>query len=251
MDLTVLDHGAAALAAFGAGAVNALAGGGTLITFPTLVALGVPVKSANVTNTVALCPGYFGGARAQSAELVGEGSRLRPLAGAAGLGGLTGSALLVTTSDGTFELVVPFLLLLACVLLVFQDRMRRWIDLHRPEGRHRATVPLAVFVGAVYGGFFGAGLGIMFLAVLGVLIPEPMRKINAFKSLLTLVINGIAAAFFAFSGQVEWVLAAVMAPAALIGGHIGGRLAGRIEPRVLRVVVVAAGVALAVKLWFF
>jgi uncharacterized membrane protein YfcA len=168
---------------------------------------------------------------------------------AAGLGGLTGSVLLVTTSDDTFELVVPFLILLACVLLVLQDRMRRWIEQHRPDGPHRSTVPIAVYVGAIYGGYFGAGLGIMFLAVLGVLIPVTMRKVNAFKSLLTLVINTIAAAFFAFSGQVEWLLALVMAPAALAGGHLGGRLAGRIDPRLLRAVVVTSGVALAVNLW--
>jgi uncharacterized protein len=249
MDLSAVDHGVAALAAFAAGTVNALAGGGTLITFPTLVALGVPARSSNVTNTVALCPGYFGGARAQSGELTGEAARLRPLAAAAGLGGLAGSVLLVTTSDDTFELVVPFLILLACGLLLFQDRMRGWIERHRPAGMRRSTVPVAVFTGGIYGGYFGAGLGIMFLAVLGVLIPEPMRKINAFKSLLTLVINTIAAAFFAFSGQVEWVLALVMAPAALAGGHLGGRLAGKVDPRVLRAIVVSAGLALAVTFW--
>jgi uncharacterized membrane protein YfcA len=250
-DVSALDDVWAALAAFAAGAVNAIAGGGTLITFPTLVAIGIPTVSANVTNTVALCPGYLGGAHAQRAELVGQRGLLRRLALAGVVGALVGSILLLATSDETFEFVVPFLILVACGLLLFQDRLRAAVELHRPHGTHRAALPAVMFAGAVYGGYFGAGLGIMMLAVLGILLSEPMRRLNAVKSAMALLINGVAAVFFAFSGEVVWELTPIMAVASLVGGHLGGRIASRLDPRLFRLLVVAFGVAVAVKFWFF
>ena len=248
--LNAPQHALAALAALGAGAVNAIAGGGTLISFPALVALGAGRVEANITNTVALCTGYFGGAVAQRDELRGERSRLARLCGAAGLGGLTGSVLLVVTGEAAFKRLVPWLILLACALLGGQRWIRKALRLG--TGEH-ATRPPAVTLGAtylvsIYGGYFGAGLGIMLLAVLGLLFGDGLKRLNALKQALALVINVVAAAFFTFSGHVLWTVVAVMAPASLLGGVVGGRLVGHIKPTVLRAVVVTYGTALA--LWY-
>lgn len=251
MDLSLGDHLLAALAAVGAGAVNALAGGGTLLTFPALVALGVPAVRANVTNTVALCPGYFGGAHAQRRDLADQQHRLRSLGVAAAVGGLCGSILLVVSSEKVFRGVVPWLLFLACGLLGFGDRIKRMLpartETHR-DGRPPFTSIAGIFAASVYGGYFGAGLGIVLLAVLGLLIDDSLPRLNALKQGLSLVTNVMAALFFISSGKVVWSLVAVMAPASLLGGAIGGRLVGRIKPAILRSIVIVSGVAVAVKL---
>jgi hypothetical protein len=251
VDLSLADHLLAAAAASAAGIVNALAGGGTLITFPALVALGVPSVRSNVTNTVALCPGYFGGAHAQRADLADQQHRLRALAVAAAIGGLTGSVLLVASSEKLFRGVVPFLLFAACALLAFQDQIKRRLPLRavaHPDGRPSVIAVGSVLLSSVYGGYFGAGLGIVLLAVLGLMLDDTLPRLNALKQGLSLVTNVVAALFFITSGKVVWSLAAVMAPASLLGGAIGGRLVGRINPLVLRAVVITSGLAIAVKL---
>ncbi|HEX9259024.1 MAG TPA: sulfite exporter TauE/SafE family protein, partial [Acidimicrobiales bacterium] len=166
-----LGHLGAAGAAFLAGGINAVAGGGTLVSFPVLLGLGVPSVAANATNTVALCPGYFGGALAQRADLAGRTALLKSLLVVAAAGGLAGSILLVLTSDELFSTIVPFLILAACLLLGLQTRIRAALRIGERTGeRHRATPALlaGTFVAALYGGYFGAGLGIMLLAILGV-----------------------------------------------------------------------------------
>jgi uncharacterized membrane protein YfcA len=251
VDLSAADHVLAAAAAVGAGIVNAVAGGGTLITFPSLVALGVPSVRSNITNTVALCPGYFGGAYAQRADLAGRPRRLRVLSIVAAFGGLLGSILLVISPEDLFEGIVPFLLLLACALLAFQDRLRRLVRTRPDAETHDATPsPLVVggvFAATVYGGYFGAGLGIIVLAMLGVLLDESITRLNALKSAISLVTNVVAALFFMFSGDVVWSLALVMAPASLVGGAIGGRLVGHLNPRVMRALVIVIGLVVAIK----
>ncbi len=244
--------GAGALAA---GGINAIAGGGTLVSFPILVALGVPSVHANATNTVALCPGYFGGAIAQRATVIEHKARLRRLLPFAGLGGLLGSILLVITSDSVFRNLVPFLILMACGLLGFQDGIKKRVFAHRKSdashtATHEATVPLiiSVFAASIYGGYFGAGLGIMLLAITGLLLDDELPKLNALKTVLSFVINVLAASFLVFSGKVEWNFVAVMAPASLVGGHFGGILAGKMNPKVMRVIVITFGVAVAVKM---
>lgn len=274
-------------AGFAAGVVNALAGGGTLISFPVLIALGLPPVSANITNTVALSPGYLGGALAQRGHVADQRARVRRLSVAAALGGLVGSVLLVFTSDSAFRLLIPVLLLVATMLLAFQDRLR---DLLRIGSRRVASVPddivdgpgpppdpselgrsaavepaegstsdpgwlvVPVLVVSIYGGYFGAGLGIMLLAVLGILLQETLPRLNALKQALALVINAAAAAFFLASHKVFWVVALVMAVTSLLGGVAGGRLAGAVKPQVLRTIVVVIGlsvsVAYAIKTWF-
>jgi uncharacterized membrane protein YfcA len=254
MDLSTTDHVLAGAAAVAAGLINALAGGGTLITFPALVALGVPTVHANVTNTVALSPGYFGGTFAQRRDLADQPVRLRFLASAAGIGGLVGSILLVSSPERLFRDVVPFLLLAACALLAFQDRIKRLIpasaqmDPHA-DGRPGLGAMAAILVAAIYGGYFGAGLSIIFIAMLGLLLDDKLARLNALKQGLSFVTNTVAALFFVGSGKVEWTLVAVMAPASLVGGAVGGKLAGRINPMVLRALVIASGVAITVKLF--
>jgi len=244
--------------------INALAGGGTLVSFPALVALGVPAVSANVTNTIALVPGYLGGAYAQRRDLVSYVTRLRSLVIFAAAGGLLGSILLVNSSDDLFSGLVPILILIACALLGFQDLIRKQLVKRRAkivnvgadasavdggDEKPTSTVILCLLVGpaAIYGGYFGAGLGIMLLAVLGIALDDPLPRINSLKSALSLVINLVAAAFLAFSDFVVWDIVAVMAVASVVGGITGGRIAGKLNPKLLRIVVIAFGIAAAVK----
>ncbi|HEX9124182.1 MAG TPA: sulfite exporter TauE/SafE family protein [Actinomycetota bacterium] len=250
MALSLLEHVAVGAAAVAGGAVNALAGGGTLITFPTLTAVGIPAVRANVTNTVALTPGYLGGTLAQRRDLDGQGHRLWLLLPAGILGGLTGGVLLVITSEGLFRQLVPYLILLASLLLAVQERVRAVLVRRATERSggdpHEAWVLVPAFVASVYGGYFGAGLGVIVLAVLGLVIDDTLTRINALKQALSFAVNVTAALFFLFSGKVVWSAALVMAAGAVAGGVIGGRLAGRIPAGSLRRAVVAIGVAVAV-----
>jgi len=235
-------------AAFAAGLVNAIAGGGSLITFPALVACGVPEVVASLTNTVALCPGYLGATVAQRRELAGQGARAAWILPAGALGGAAGALLLLATGEAAFDVVVPFLLVFAAALLGVQDRLRRRIG----AARGHAALPwaaLAVALAAVYGGYFGAGLGVIVLAALAVALDDTLTRLNALKQVVSLVVNVAAALVFVISGRVDWPVAAVMAAAALIGGALGGALASRVPASLLRVAVVA--LALAVAIYYF
>jgi uncharacterized membrane protein YfcA len=237
------------VAAVAGGAVNALAGGGTLITFPALMALGVPAVAANVTNTVALCPGYLGGTIAQLGDLRGHERRLRWLAPAGALGGIAGGILLLNTGEHLFRALVPYLILLATGLLAVQDRLRRWLLKSAggtaPSDPHDALTALPVFLASIYGGYFGAGLSVIVLAVLGLVLTDTLTRLNALKQVLSFCINLAAAIFFLFSGQVVWSAMLVMAVGSLLGGALGGRLASRIRPVTLRRIVVTAGIVIA------
>jgi uncharacterized membrane protein YfcA len=246
-DISGWGHVAAAAAAVGGGLVNAVAGGGTLITFPVLTAIGIPSVRANATNTVALLPGYLGGVVAQRDDQTGLSTTIRPQLAAALLGGLTGSVLLIVTSESAFRAVVPFLILSACVLMAGQDRIRSWI--FTPGQTHQSHPVLqvgAVYLAAIYGGYFGAGLGIMLIAVLGLFSDLPFARLNAIKLLLAFAANLAAASFLAFSGKVQWSVALVMAPAALLGGNLGGRVARIVPAKKMRAFVIVFGVVVAV-----
>ncbi|MBF0556781.1 MAG: sulfite exporter TauE/SafE family protein [Nitrospirae bacterium] len=232
------------------GAVNALAGGGTLITFPILTAVGVPAVAANVTNTVALCPGYLGATFAQMKELRGQLSRLWLLLPVSLIGGIGGGVLLLNTNDQVFRRLVPFLILMAVVLLAFQDRLRAWVigrsNRHGRAALHKGWSILPIIPAAIYGGYFGAGVSVIVLAVLGLVVEESFTRLNALKQAVSFSINIAAAIFFLFSGKVVWSAAAVMAVCALAGGILGGRLAGWIKPLTLRRIVLATGTIVAV-----
>ena len=234
------------LAAVAAGAINALAGGGTLITFPMLTAVGVPAIAANVTNTIALCPGYIGGTLAQAKDLRGQASRLWLTLPAGVIGGLIGGVLLLRTGEKLFRDLVPFLILLASLLLAVQDPVRGWLTRRLAQGGSGANLEkwswLPVGLAAIYGGYFGAGLSVIVLAALGVTLEDNLTRLNALKQLIGFATNVAAAVFFIFSGQVVWLAAGVMAVGALLGGTLGGRLAGRVQPSTLRWIVVSIGV---------
>lgn len=238
------------LAAVAAGLVNALAGGGTLITFPVLTAVGVSSVAASITNTVALCPGYFGATLAQRADLKGQEKRLRWLVPASIVGGVLGGILLLNTGEKLFKALVPFLILLASALMAVQDPLRAWL-LRRAKERGATQLPeagaaLPVALAAVYGGYFGAGLSVIVLATLGLILDDNLTRLNALKQAISLSVNVAAAIFFLFTGQVVWLAAGVMAVGALAGGALGGKLAGRIKPQTLRYIVIAIGVTVAV-----
>lgn len=235
----------AGLAAVAGGFINALAGGGTLVTFPTLIALGLPAVAANVTNTIALAPGHLGATFAQRKDLVGQRARVRRLVPAAVLGGLAGGLLLLGTSERVFRELVPYLILLASGLLAVQEPVRAWL-LRRLErdgshASHEAVAVLPVFAASIYGGYFGAGLSVIVLAVLGLLIDDSLTRLNATKQAIGFAANTAAAVLFLFSGLVHWPAGLVMAAGAIAGGALGGRLAGRVRPATLRRIVVALG----------
>lgn len=262
LGLTPLDLALAALAAVGAGAVNALAGGGTLITFPTLTALGLPAVAANVTNTLAVAPGALGGLLAQRRELRGQGTRLLRLAPAALLGGLAGGWLLLHTDEALFRRLVPWLILGASAVLAVQEPLRRWLLQRLPVsslvvategGRsdHGETVAVfLVFAAAIYGGYFGAGLGVIMLAALGLVLHDSLTRLNATKQAIGFLANLAAAVLFAAGGPVNWPAAGVMALGAVTGGTIGGHLAGRIRASSLRIVVVVIGLLVGLAYLF-
>jgi uncharacterized protein len=237
------------LAAIAGGAVNALAGGGTLITFPVLMAVGLPAVPANITNTVALCPGYLGGTIAQFRDLRGQERHLWFLAPAGVLGGIAGGFLLLNTGESLFRALVPYLILLATGLLAVQERLRAWLVGRTGQaergGLHEAWTVLPVFLASIYGGYFGAGLSVIVLAVLGLVLEDTLTRLNALKQIISFSINIAAAVFFVFSGKIVWPAALVMMVGALAGGALGGRLAGRIQPAMLRRIVVTAGVIIA------
>ncbi|EDY38332.1 conserved domain protein, putative [Cyanobium sp. PCC 7001] len=237
-----------ALAAVLAGLVNAIAGGGSLISFPVLTAVGLPPVVANVTNTVALLPGYGGAAAAQRSDLLGQRSRLLLLMPAAALGGLLGGMLLLLGGDALFGSMVPWLILLGTVLLALQQRLRRWLLAHPHASRPGRLERLAVgpvVLASIYGGYFGAGLSVILLAVLAVMLTGSLTRLNGLKQALALAVNLAAALLFLGSGQLHATAAVVMATGSAAGGALGGRLASRINPERLRAGVVLLGLLVA------
>jgi uncharacterized membrane protein YfcA len=232
------------VAAIGAGFFNALAGGGSIFTFPVLIAVGVPPVAANVTNTIALCPGYFGGVIAQRTDLAGQGARMLTLLPVAAAGGVAGAWLLTRTSDAVFRDLIPFLVLGACLLLAVQDKLRALLQ------RRAARIGLAwaippVFLAAIYGGFFGVALSVMFLAMIGLAIDDSLTRLNALKQAMSLACNIAAALYFAIGATVVWSAAGAMAAGALLGGWAGGKLARRVRAGTLRVIVIVIGLIIA------
>ena len=237
-------------AGFLAGAVNAVAGGGSLISFPALLAVGQPAVTANVTNAVAVVPGYLGGTIGYRRELQGQRRRAVGLAATSIVGAVCGAILLLVSSEKLFKAIVPFLVLFSAALLAAQPLMSKLTRGPRRGGEHTVRLHAMNLGAAVYGGYFGAGLGIMLLAVLGLSIDDELQRLNALKGLLSLVIGLVAAAYFAIFGPVQWDAAAVMAVTSLGGGQAGVVLARRLDDRVLRWVVVAFGTAVGIALFF-
>ncbi|WP_100501983.1 sulfite exporter TauE/SafE family protein [Geodermatophilus chilensis] len=242
--------GLAAMVAVVAGAINSIAGGGSLVLFPTLVGLGLPTVAANVTNSVSQWPGYLGGVVGFRSALAGQGRRILALSGLALAGGAAGSVLLLTTPSDAFDLVVPVLVLLASLLLAVQPLLARRLS-RSPAGtagRDPVWLSVAVFTGCVYGGYFGGALGVILVGVLGLGLGE-LHLANAIKTVLSLVTATVAAVVFGLFGPVSWTYLAVCAPASLLGGVVGARIATRLPATPLRVFIVAFGVAVSAFLF--
>jgi uncharacterized membrane protein YfcA len=232
-----------------AGTVNTIVGSGSLLTFPTLLAVGYPAVLANVTNTVGLVPGAVSGAVGYRRELRGQRSRVLALLPAAMLGGLTGAVLLLALPDSVFRHAVPVLILLAVVLVLVQPRVAR----RRAEsGRVRDTPGGALHAGtlatAVYGGYFGAAQSVILLALLGITLDDDLQRLNAVKNVLNAVVNGVAAVLFIAVTHIAWLAAVLLFAGSIVGGQLGAHLGRRIPAPALRVVVAAVGTAVAVVL---
>lgn len=239
-----------AAAGFMAGAVNAVAGGGSLISFPALLAVGYPSVAANVTNAVAVLPGYVGGSLAYRRELEGQGRRIAALGATSVVGAIFGAWLLIATPGQVFERVVPYLILFSCVLLAVEPAISR--RLSPSSGQRPAHRSLGLHAGqlgtAVYGGYFGAGLGILLLAVLGLGVRDDLHRLNALKGVLSLIVGAASVAYFILFGPVGWSAAGIMVATSLAGGQVGVTVVRRISPTILRWLVVVIGVAVSAVL---
>ena len=247
--MTLLEVVAVLLAGAAAGTINTVVGSGTLITFPTLLALGIPPVTANVSNNIGLVPGSLSGAIGYRRELRGQRPRLIRLGAASLLGGALGAVLLLVLPEAAFDAVVPVLIGLGCVLVLLQPRVSAWVaaraaarGVERPE--HGALwVWALVFLAGIYGGYFGAAQGVILMAILGVGLQESMQRNNATKNVLALLVNGVAAVLFIALADVDWAIAGLIALGAVVGGQIGATVGRRLPPVVLRGVIVTVGVA--------
>jgi uncharacterized membrane protein YfcA len=237
---------AVAAAGAAAGASNALAGAGSLITFPTLIALGLPPLSANVTSTVGLIPGAAGGAIGYADLLSAQRERLTRLAVPTLLGAVAGTALLLITSNNTFEAIVPGLVAGSCLLLLFQPRLTPRIS--HAGNEHSPFLTAGLIFSGAYAAYFGSAVGILLLGLLGVFVAAPMQHLNAIKILLAGFANLLAAIAYAFLAPVDWRYAICLAVSSLIGGRLGAKLARRVSGDVLRVAIALIGLLVAAVL---
>lgn len=243
---------AVALAGVAAGTINTVVGSGTLITFPTLLAFGVPPVTANVSNSIGLVPGSVTGAVGYRRELVGQRSRVLHLASASGVGGVLGGALLLV-APGAFELIVPALIGLGLVLVVAGPRISAYVARrHEQAGglpHHGAwwVWPLMLLCG-VYGGYFGAAQGVLMMAVLGIGVDETLQRLNGVKNVLAALVNGISGVLFVIFADVDWRIVALIASGAVVGGLIGASVGRRLPAPVLRTVIVVVGVVALVAI---
>ncbi len=241
------------IAAFSAGLINALAGGGTLVSFPTLLALGIPPVTANITNTLALCPGYFGGMIAQRREFAYQKERIRQILPISIIGGLTGGYLLIHSDEMAFRILIPYLILFATLLLAVQVPLKRWFV----AGSHHTTHPRLIIVGgffllflaSVYGGYFGAGVSVIIIAVLGLLYDDSLVSLNILKLIFSFSVNVTAAVYFLFTGTFDGVIVLLMSTGSIMGGLAGGTLVEMVHPESFRWIIVALG--LCISLWYF
>ena len=233
-----------------AGTINTVVGSGTLVSFPTLLAVGVPPVTANVSNTVGLFPGSFVGAYGYRRELAGQRRRAVVLSSASGTGAVLGAVLLLVLPAAAFKEIVPVLIGIALVLVVFGGRITAWLASHGQHAAAHVTLPLWVtaFATGVYGGYFGAAQGVLLLGFLGLFLTESLQRQNALKNVLAGLTNLVAAVFFVVVTHVDWLAAGLIAGGSILGGLLGATVGRRLSPTALRATIVAVGVAAIVKL---
>ncbi|MEU7743022.1 sulfite exporter TauE/SafE family protein [Nonomuraea sp. NPDC049158] len=248
--MTVWEAVAVFAAGVAAGAINAVVGSGSLITFPTLVAVGIDPVVANVSNNIGLVPGSFTGAYGYRAELAGQRERLLRLGPASAIGSLIGGILLLFLDPRVFQVVVPVLIGLACVLVVVQPKLNGWLSARRqnddPHGG--LLLWLGVLGAGIYGGYFGAAQGVLLIGLLGSFLTEPLQRVNAAKNVLSLIVNGTAAVLFVFIAHVDWWAVLAVALGATVGGFVGAKVGRRIPAPVLRGIIVCVGIVAIIKL---
>ena len=241
-------------AGMAAGTINTIVGSGSLITFPTLLLLGYPPLVANVSNTVGLVPGTISGAIGYRRELQGQQARARPLLIAAGLGGLTGAALLLILPPSAFARIVPVLILVACGLVAVQPRLSRWVVErrarlgHGPQTGSGPLLVLSVYLTGIYGGYFGAAQGVILIALLSILIDDELQRLNGLKNVIAAAINSVAAIIFILVAPVAWAPAILLAIGSTIGGQLGALVGRRLSPIALRGAIIIVGTIVAVRL---
>jgi len=236
-------------AGLAAGTINTVVGSGTLITFPTLLAIGLDPVAANVSNTIGLVPGSLSGAVGYRRELSGQRSRLLRLAPAAAAGGLVGAVLLLVLPDDAFDAIVPALIGVGCVLVAVQPWLTRLLGRDGREERppHGSVlVVVLIFLAGVYGGYFGAAQGVLLIAIMGLLLDAHLQRVNAVKNVLALLVNGVAAVVFVVIADPDWAVVGLIALGASVGGQIGATVGRRLPPVAFRVFIVVVGV---VAIW--
>ena len=238
-----------ALAGLWAGLINTVVGSGTLVTFPVLVALGYPPVTATTSNAIGLISGTITGAVGYRRELAGHGRRLAGYAVASFLGAIGGAALLLSLPPDAFETIVPVLVGLSVLLVAVQPLLaRRLKDRAGRSGASGPLVYLAVFAVGIYGGYFTAAQGIMLVGLLGLLLSDPLQRLNAFKNTLAAVVNLVAGVIYAVVAPVDWTVVGIIAASSIVGGLLGAKVGRRLPPAVLRGVIVVIGVAAIVFL---
>jgi len=242
----VLELLAVAAAGVAAGASNSIAGAGSLITFPTMVALGLPPLSANVTNTVGIIPGYVGGVLGYSDLLRQQGERFARLLAPMLIGAVAGTAALLLTSNGAFEVIVPVLIAASCLLLLFQPRLNARLSHAGNEHSPYLTAGI-VFCGA-YGAYFGSAVSILLFAILALFVADTLQHLNAMKIVLVGCANLLAAVAYAFLAPVEWRYALTLMVSSLLGGRVGAHYARRIPSDPLRIGIAVFGLIVAAVL---
>jgi uncharacterized protein len=244
----------AALAIFaaglGAGTVNVIVGSGSLITFPTLLALGYPPVLANVSNNVGLVPGSISATQAYRRELVGQRSRMLTLGPASLAGGLTGAVVLLALPHSVFKAAVPVLVLIASLLMALQPRVSRWLAARGERHVHGgAPLIIGVFLTGIYGGYFGAAQGVILMSLLAIFIDDDLQRLNGTKNALALVVNAVAGVVFILVAHISWSVAALIAAGSVIGGQLGGHYGRRLPTAALRICVVIVGLSVSVVLF--
>ncbi len=236
-------------AGIAAGAINAVVGSGTLITFPVLIALGYQPLIANVSNNIGLVPGALAGVYGYRRELEGQRSRAVRLGAFSIVGGVAGATLLLVLPASAFDAIVPALIAVALVLVVAQPRIERALA-HRPEpkGEHGVALRGAMTASGVYGGYFGAGQGILLMGILGIGLRDSLQRLNGLKNVLAGLVNAVAGVIFVFAADVDWGVAGLIAVGSVIGGLVGAHYGRRLEPNLLRALIVVVGVTAIARL---
>lgn len=247
--MTGLEGVAVVAAGLAAGAINAIVGSGSLVTFPTLLAVGYPAVLANVSNTIGLVPGSVSGAVGYRRELAGQWRRVLLLLPAAVLGGAAGAALLLALPGSVFRDVVPALILVAVALVLVQPKVAaRRAERGRVREHPGALLQSGTFATAVYGGYFGAAQGVILLALLGITLDDDLQRLNGVKNVVAAVVNGVAAAIFIGTAKVAWLAVVLLLCGSVVGGQVGAHLGRRIPATVLRTVIAIVGVTVALDL---